>query len=90
MKPLRWLLLVLVLSGPGCLGLPKLVWEQPAAPAKPAVEVPPPPPPVVRPDEVNENNYVQKTEALREELDYAATHPVGGRPAVQGFAVDKQ
>lgn len=89
MKQMHWLLGLLLAVGPGCVGLPRLVWDQPAPP-RPAVEVPDLPPPVVQVSHCNETNYVQKTDAVREELDYAADHSPVVRPVKQGSTDGKE
>lgn len=65
------LLLMLALTGPGCMTpTPKLEDEAKKMPPVQTVEMPPPPPsPVVTPDEVTESNAVEKARALANEMD---------------------
>jgi hypothetical protein len=66
MKRLASLLLLVALTGTGCLGTRNL--EAPLPPPPPAEPAPPP----VLPGQVNENNVSQIIEAMNAELDYAA------------------
>jgi len=84
MKHSIWLLLLVLLSGPGCMNMPKLVWDEPP-PKQKAVEpapAPPPPPPIVQPDDVNESNFGQQTERLRAEMDYEDTRRLPSQPII--------
>jgi hypothetical protein len=76
MKRFASLLLLAALAAPGCLTLPPL-WTDLQSDPSVVVETdraPLPPPPVL-PEQVNEANAKEMLNALREELDYAATEP---------------
>jgi hypothetical protein len=75
MKRIGRLILLAALAGSGCMTLPPL-WTD-AKPEQPDVvetaETTPPPP--VLPEQVNEANAREMLNALRAELDYAASKP---------------
>jgi hypothetical protein len=78
MKRIACLLLVVALSGTGCLGVQNV--QAPALPPPPPVS--PPPPPVLA-GQVTESNAAQILQALNDEISHAATEqPVSGAPAV--------
>lgn len=82
---MKWkgcLLLVMVLSGPGCVS-PGTHAEDPSRRPPPVrmVEAPPPPPSVTA-DQVNESNAAEMAQALAREMDYDAK----ARPAAPTMA----
>jgi hypothetical protein len=65
---MTWIVLGVVLAGPGCVLLPSQhPPEQPRQPPPPAKEASPPPP-AVTPDGITEGNARDKVQALREEI----------------------
>jgi hypothetical protein len=89
MKYSIWLLLFVLLGGPGCLRMPRVVWDDPpkqtAAQTPPPVSapgLPPPPPPIVSPEELNEANYSQNIDRLRAELDFETTRALPSQPVL--------
>jgi len=73
MKRIMLLLLLLSLA-PGCVSSMTMPWQKAdKPPAK--VEGKPPAPPTVGPDEIYENNALQKLKDLDKELDFAESVP---------------
>ncbi|HZY85606.1 MAG TPA: hypothetical protein VFE78_12300 [Gemmataceae bacterium] len=76
MKRFAWILLVLAAAGPGCMNLAPLQDKPKAGPGVEEMTAAPAPRPV-EPDQVTESNVRQTVQALRAELDRAATERPG-------------
>jgi hypothetical protein len=87
MTALRYLLLLSILAGPGCLKMPTLVWDA-KPPAKKEVGPAPQTPPV-KPEDVTETNSREKLDALQAELDYAANEKQPGMSRLSPSNVEK-
>jgi hypothetical protein len=74
-KRSHWIVLALVLAGPGCLSLPHLKKDE--SPPVAAAPAPPPAPPAVSPEQVNDKNARDQAQALRAEIN----HDLSSTPA---------